>query len=246
METQPHQKMPIMPAKCPALPPSCFHGQAPKVSYISPYHLDKLRTQPHLQMILLSAMEAWLNSNPPDFLTYPSLYTNLIHGQTQIGWRQLLNGRITTKWSWLQDEYLLKQGLHNKKTTGQLWATSILSSIWEEWHLVWTIRNTVINGHDQTSRNCIQQTEAELEILAIYNNPDLLLPADQDHLFDDVKFHLTFSTTVFLSKTGLTLIKACLWTVSPKLRSARQKVSDPPFEAISIRYKRKTTWPRRL
>jgi hypothetical protein len=81
-----------------------------------------------------------------------------------------------------------------KKTTGQLWATNILSCIWEEWYLVWTICNAVIHDHDQTSHNRIQQTEAKLEIRAIYNDRDLLLPADQDHLFDDVKFHLTFST----------------------------------------------------
>jgi hypothetical protein len=155
---------------------------------------DKLHTRPHLQMILLSAMEAWLNDNPPDFSTYPSVYSNLIYQQTQIGWRQLFNGRISTKWSRLQDEYLQQQGQHNKKTTGQLWATNILSSIWEEWHLVWTIRNAVIHGHDQTSRNRIQQIEAEVEIRAIYNNRELLLPADQDHLFDDVDFHLSFST----------------------------------------------------
>jgi hypothetical protein len=55
------------------------------------------------------------------------------------------------------------------------------------------IRNTVIHGHDQTSCNHIQRTEAELEIYAIYDR-HLLLPADQDHLFDDVEFHLTFST----------------------------------------------------
>jgi hypothetical protein len=81
-------------------------------------------------------MEAWLNDNPADFSIYPSLYSNLIHQQTQIGWRQLFNGCISTKWSRLQDDYLLKQGLHNKKTTSQLWATNILSCIWEEWHLV--------------------------------------------------------------------------------------------------------------
>jgi hypothetical protein len=139
-------------------------------------------------------MEAWLNDNPAIFLIYPSLYSNLIHQQTQIGWRQLFNGRISTKWSRLQDDYFLKQGLHNKKTTGQLWATNIVSCIWEEWHLVWSIHNAVIHGHDQTSRNHIQRIKAELEICAIYEDRDLLLPADQDHLFDDIEFHLTFST----------------------------------------------------
>ena len=45
-----------------------------------------------------------------------------------------------------------------------------------------------------------------------------------------------------LSETGLIPIKACLPTVFPKQRSARQKVYDP-FEAISIRYKEKLHGP---
>jgi hypothetical protein len=51
-------------------------------------------------MILISAMDAWFNDTPPNFSTYPSLYSNLIYQQTQIGWRQLfVNGRITsTEW----------------------------------------------------------------------------------------------------------------------------------------------------
>jgi hypothetical protein len=102
------------------------------------------------------------------------------------------------------------------------------------------ICNAVIHGHDQASHNRIHRTEAELEIRAIYNDRDLLLSADQDHLFDMLSFILL--SPLFLSKTGSIPIKACLPTVSAKLRSARQKVLYP-FEAISIRYKEKRQGP---
>jgi hypothetical protein len=171
MENQPYRKMPIMPSSQrrpkphPTLPPHCSRCLAPKVSYISPYILRQTSyPAPSPNDSNLSDGDAWLHDTPPDFSTYPSVYSNLIYQQTQIGWRQLFNGCNSTKWSRLQDDYLLRQGLHNKKTTGQLWATNIISCVWEEWHLVWMIRNEVIHGHDQTSRNCIQRTEAELEI----------------------------------------------------------------------------------
>jgi hypothetical protein len=70
----------------------------------------------------------------------------------------------------------------------------ICSRIWEEWTLIWTIRNQVIHGHNQTSRLNIQRFEAETELRAIYDDRELLLPADQDHLFDDVNTHLAYST----------------------------------------------------
>jgi hypothetical protein len=83
-------------------------------------------------MILLTALEAWFTDTPANFSTYPPQYSHLIQQQMQIGWRQLFNGRLSTEWSRLQDEHLHQQGLHNKKTTGLLWTTMILSKIWEE------------------------------------------------------------------------------------------------------------------
>jgi hypothetical protein len=56
-----------------------------------------------------------------------------------------------------------------------------------------TIRNQVIHGHDQTSHLDIQHLEAKTELCAIYDDHELLLPADQDHLFDDVNTHLAYS-----------------------------------------------------
>jgi hypothetical protein len=145
-------------------------------------------------MILLTALEAWFTNTPANFSKYPTQYSHLIQQHTQISWRQLFNGHLSTEWLQLQDEHLHQQGLHNKKTTGLLWATTILSKIWEEWTLIWTICNQVMQGHDQTSRLNIQRLEAETELRAIYDDRELLLPADRDHLFGDVSTHLAYST----------------------------------------------------
>jgi hypothetical protein len=48
--------------------------------------------------------------------------------------------------------------------------------------------------YDQTSRLNIQRLEAETELRAIYEDRESLLPADQDHLFEDVNTHLAYST----------------------------------------------------
>jgi hypothetical protein len=156
---------------------------------------DTLNTRPNLPEILLHGLETWLNDEPANFSKFPQLCSCLISHQNHIGWRQLFNGPICTEWSRLQDEYLCEQRIHTKKQTGQLWATQIITSIWDGWSLVWKIRNEVIHGHDQASRRHIQHQEVEYEVKAIYEDHDHLLPADQDHLFDDVDTHLTQSTT---------------------------------------------------
>jgi hypothetical protein len=40
----------------------------------------------------------------------------------------------------------------------------------------------------------MQRLEAKTELRALYDDCELLLPADQDHLFDDVNTHLAYST----------------------------------------------------
>ena len=87
-----------------------------------------------------------------------------------------------------------EQKLYSTKKTGLLWATSLLTSLWEEWHLVWTIRNEAIHGHDTASRHAKERLRVENEIRSIYADRELLLPADQDHLFDDVESHLAKTT----------------------------------------------------
>jgi hypothetical protein len=167
-------------------------------------------------MILLTALEAWFTNTPADFSQYPTQYSHLIWQQTQIGWRQLFNRRLSTEWSRLQDKYLHQQGLHNKKTTGLLWATTILSKIWEEWTSIWNIQNQVIHGHDQTSRLNIQRLEAETELRAIYDECKLLLPADQDFKM----LIPTLPTPRIQSETGLIPTRACLPIASRRQRSA--------------------------
>jgi hypothetical protein len=51
------------------------------------------------------------------------LYHTLIQQQSRIGWRQLFNGRISTEWARLQDDYLTDRGIRTAKKTGSLWWT---------------------------------------------------------------------------------------------------------------------------
>jgi hypothetical protein len=117
-------------------------------------------------------MEAWLNDTDADFSSIPPLYNTLIQQQTRIGWCQLFNGRISTKWACLQDEYLIDRNLQTKKKTGQLWATQIITGIWDGWTLVWTIRNKVIHGHDRASRQHINRLD-DIFVCSRCDNPGL-------------------------------------------------------------------------
>jgi hypothetical protein len=98
---------------------------------------------------------------------------------------------------------------------------TILSKIiLEEWTLIWTIRNQVIHGHNQTSHLNIQRLEAKTKLRAIYDDRKLLLPVDQDHLFDDVNIP-TSSTSQQIHQWRNNL-KQIFWRASKSILWVKQ------------------------
>jgi hypothetical protein len=160
---------------------------------------EALDTKPYLQSILLDGLSEWLEGCTICAGVYPFMYGKLIRQQTDIGWRQLFNGRLSSEWSRLQDDYLSQQHLQSKTRTGSLWTTSIITSIWSQFEIVWELRNGVIHGNDNHNRNMIRRQTAVHQLNAIYNLCDELLPSDRVHLFDTVEEHLTLPTTTILN-----------------------------------------------
>lgn len=101
---------------------------------------------------------------------------------------------MSTEWNRLQADYDFNNGKSDYHTSC-LWTTNIVCNIWHDWYELWELRNGVIHGHDSTSRHKAKRDLAEKEIRMIYDSRDTMLPADRDHLEDDVEDHLTGKTT---------------------------------------------------
>ena len=151
---------------------------------------DQLDTQPYIQEILLDGVEAWFSETQIDATKYPDRFSNLIRQQNSIGWRQVFNGRFSTEWSSLQDYHLFQTGKSSKTRTGTLWTVSITICIWDNFKTVWTTRNEIIHGHDDTTRNAAKRRIAQANIRRIYDKRNQLMPNDQQHLFDNIDTHL--------------------------------------------------------
>jgi hypothetical protein len=67
----------------------------------------QLNTEPGLALVLVTGISQWLNGqdtmSPEDF---PPKYNQLVSQQNDIGWRQLFNGRMSTEWARIQDDYI--------------------------------------------------------------------------------------------------------------------------------------------
>jgi hypothetical protein len=156
---------------------------------------DQQDTRPYLTDILIDGLFAWYNELPLDENEYPDIYRTLILQQNAIGWRQLFNGRMSSQWATLQEDHLWSTEKMSKTRSGKLWTTAIITGIWQQWEILWKLRNGVIFGHDEESRRKAQRELAEAKIRRVYELRQHMLPRDRDYLFDTVAEHLRLSTT---------------------------------------------------
>ena len=140
-------------------------------------------------------LSVWYHERPLDENEYPATYRTLSLQQNAIGWRQLFNGRMSSQWARLQEDYLRQTNKLSKTRSGKLWTTAIITGIWQQWDILWKLRNGVIFGNDEESRHKAQRELAETKIRRVYELRPHMLPRDRDYLFDTVAEHLRLSTT---------------------------------------------------
>ena len=66
--------------------------------------------------------------------------------QDAIGWMNLLEGKISTKWHKWQAEYYL---LHWSRRMAQAWVEGLVSNLFAIIHKMWTLRNGVVLAHNE-------------------------------------------------------------------------------------------------
>ena len=69
----------------------------------------------------------------------------------------------------------------SKTRSGKLWTTAIITGIWQQWDVLWKLRNGVIFGHAKESRRKAQQELAETKIRCVYDLRQHMLPRDRDY-----------------------------------------------------------------
>ena len=166
----------------------------------------QLNTDPGLSIVLTQGLSNWLNGHEELSCSgFPQKYHKVIHHQNSIGWRQVFNGRMVVEWARLQDDYVYLQKIRGTdagtpptiRTThqgkrarnGTQWTGDIIVTLWDQWHIVWTMRNTVIHGHDQDTR-ARQIRKNDLQRLqSIYDQKHMMEPSAQELLFPSVEEH---------------------------------------------------------
>ena len=156
-------------------------------------------TAPQLRQLLQDIFRAWFSNGDdtediPDIMHHPARIRQRIVQQTAIGWQQLFNGRFSTQWGLLQDDYLYRT--HAKcpstttKITGTQWQTKLILHIWEQWRGVWKLQNESLHWKDTTRRATAEAKEIKRRLEEIYDLRGHMEPSAQALLCGGIQQHL--------------------------------------------------------
>jgi hypothetical protein len=175
-----------------------------------------LNTERGLARILVQGLCNWLNQQePPNPAEYPQKYNKLIYQQNAMGWRQLVNGRMSREWARIQADhtYVIGQrGYHDSSKphisdqlrsqgrnqpaglrSSSTWTTEIITTVWEQWALVWTMRNADIHGHNEDTRSRQRDRLNRQRLETIYEKKMQMEPSIRDLLYNTVEEHMQHS-----------------------------------------------------
>ena len=192
----------------------------------------KLKTKPELRHLLYDALSEWVHHDIPtqvfrvDPTSYPSELHRLIAQQNAIGWDHLFHGRFSAEWSRLQDEYYarLVNTDNEKRRTGHRWQTAIIGKIWDQWFLLWAMRNEDKHGADTTARARADRLEVERGLRELYELRYQMEPSVRALLCTDISEHYAKSTKYnqnWLSVHGPTIRSSVKSAKAKALRNMR-------------------------
>ena len=149
---------------------------------LAKFHAE-YRTAPLLVHALKLALEEWFQSTS-DIEVSPVLYPkdvrHLVIQQNAIGWRQLFNVRFTVEWAKLQQEYYSKhrkkQDGNKRRRDGSQWQVKLIVLMWDQWRLLWSLRNSDVHGKDSATRARAERAATARDLREVYDQRQHLEP----------------------------------------------------------------------
>ena len=134
--------------------------------------LEQLNTRIDLQELLLEGIKAKIEGRADHTINVPPTAQTIHEAQQEIGWDQILKGRMSSQWSTEQQHHL---GRFDKQKNGMTWATDVIQLILESWLQVWDLRNGDRHGRDAQTKAQARRAQAIRELELAYEYKDLIL-----------------------------------------------------------------------
>jgi hypothetical protein len=154
-------------------------------------YCSETQTCPQVSRLLNEGFHQWFNGaeTPEIELTqYTSEVQPILCQQSQIGWRHLFHGRFAKAWSEIQRKYLERVFPHQQYASDK-WQVGLIRKIWDQWFVLWSLRNQDLHGRDSRSRQKAETLEIKRQLQRIYSQRQIVEPQAQDLLHNSPESH---------------------------------------------------------
>jgi hypothetical protein len=144
---------------------------------------------PVLVDILREGLLRYFRSEQIDSSPYPPRYQRLLKQQLAIGWFNLLRGKFSEEWNYLQTQYCVRH--HRTMSHKQRqWLPKLLRTMWIRIHDLWLARNDDRHGRNSKTKAQANKHQVQRTIRALYQLKSLVLAEDYDIFYEDLEAHL--------------------------------------------------------
>ena len=194
--------------------------------------LRRLRTEPSLQGIILFQLSALTTQSVPPPILFEASRTYL-RDQREIGWHQLLYGRLADSMITFQDSYLRRLPDHNHRLTGVTWGKRLVVCIWHHLHTLWLLRCTQKYGDTLSAQ--LESSKAQLlrQLEQLYASRHLLPHQDQQ----------LFPTIQEMRLKRVATLRSWINIIEPLIHHHRKRPAPSPSQTLLTNYYEKPTAP---
>jgi hypothetical protein len=160
-------------------------------------------------VILLDAIDAWLDGKAIDPCGYPKSCRQAIITQNRIGWLAFLQGYWATEWSLLQDAHLARTHTRTHTFNGQTWATRTITTIWDHLHTAWTLHNDTVHVRDTNSEDADIKKRTHFRITRLHQRKNETMAIHHDYFLDNLATTLS-TTTLNFQRNWLNLYESAI------------------------------------
>jgi hypothetical protein len=192
--------------RCPSPPVAAWHKSF--LCHLRAY-LESFHTHFEVMVVLLDAIDAWLDGEAIDPCGYPKSCRPAIVAQNRIGWHAFLQGYWATEWSLLQDAHLARNHTRTHTCTGQTWATPTIATIWDHLHTAWTLHNDTVHVRDTNFEDAEIKKRAHFRIIRLHQRKNETMAIHHDYFLDNLATTLS-TTTLNFQRNWLNLYESAI------------------------------------
>jgi hypothetical protein len=143
--------------------------------------LVKNYTQRDLCRAILQRIREWRTGQAHQPITGPRTLKRAIYEQDDIGWENFIMGRISQRFAVFQHNHFRHTG---KKSYGRVWATRLITQLWELPWGMWEHRNDILhNGTTRQQKEELDQLRQQVRAQFCLGNRGI--PPTDQYLLED-------------------------------------------------------------